>query len=90
VTPENIAAMVALVSYFKDLGVLGGLVYLIHQLQTGSLVTRKHHEDVVEDRDTQIAKAEAREAEWRRVALGQTTVLEEAMPLVREQRRGKS
>lgn len=68
-TPEQLAALISLGSLLKDLGAIGGLLVLIWLILDGRLVTRGHLNDVTAGKDAEIAKAEAREAEWRRLAV---------------------
>lgn len=67
-TPEQIAGLGSLLWTLKDLGAFGGLGLLVWLLLTGRVVTRGHLNDVVGGKNAEIAKAEAREAEWARLA----------------------
>jgi hypothetical protein len=67
-TPEQIAGLGSLLWTLKDLGAFGGLGLLVWLLLTGRVVTRGHLIDVVAGKNAEIAKAEAREAEWARLA----------------------
>lgn len=67
-TAEQLGALISLGSVLKDLGAIGGLLVLIWLLLEGRLVTRGHLNDVVAGKNAEIAKAEAREAEWARLA----------------------
>lgn len=80
-TPEQIAALISLGSLIKDLGAIGGLLFLIWLLMEGRLVTKGHLNDVVASERAATAKAEAREAEWRRLATRGTDEI--AAPLAR-------
>lgn len=64
-SPEEI---VSLGWALKDLGAFGGLGLIVWLLLTGRVVTRGHLNDVVASERAQTAKAEAREAEWARLA----------------------
>lgn len=67
--PEAAAGLLALLAQLRDLGAYGGLGFLVWLLMTGRVVTRGHLNDVVAGKNAEIAKAEAREAEWRRLAV---------------------
>lgn len=73
-TPEQIAAVGTVLAWLKDAGVLGAALLFIRMLLTGEIVTRR-----------ELEKAEAREAEWRRLALRGTDEL--VIPLTQEVRR---
>lgn len=67
--PEAAAGFLSLLALLRDLGAYGGLGLLVWLLLTGRIVTRGHLNDVVAGKNAEIAKAEAREAEWRRLAV---------------------
>ncbi len=83
-TPEGAAGLLAILSTLKDAGAFGVLGMGIWLLLTSRLVTRGHLNDVVAGKNAEIAKAEAREAEWRRLAVrGADEIIP---PLVRDTR----
>lgn len=85
-SPEQLGALLSLGSIIKDLGAIGGLLVLIWLLLDGRLVTRGHLNDVVASERTQAAKAEAREAEWKRLATrGADEIIPPLASAVREQ-----
>lgn len=67
-TPDTAAGLISTLSLLKDLGAYGVLGAGIWLLLTGRVVTRGHLNDVVAAERAQVAKAEAREAEWARIA----------------------
>lgn len=67
-TPETAAGFISLLSLLKDLGAFGVLGAGFWLLLSGRLVTRGHLNDVVAGKNAEIAKAEARESEWARLA----------------------
>ncbi len=73
-TPEQIAALGTLLVWLKDAGMLGAALLFIRMLLSGEIVTRR-----------ELDKAEAREAEWKRLALRGTDEL--IIPLTQEGRR---
>ncbi len=83
-TPDNAAALLALLSTIKDVGAFGVLGMGVWLLLTSRIVTRGHLNDVVAGKNAEITKAEAREAEWRRLAVrGADEIIP---PLVRDAR----
>lgn len=68
-TPESAAGLLAVLSTLKDVGAFGVLGMGCWLLLTSRIVTRGHLNDVVAGKNAEIAKAEAREAEWRRLAV---------------------
>ena len=85
-TPEQLAGLLSLGSLLKDLGALGVLLLLVWLLLDGRLVTRGHLNDVVAGKNAEIAKSEAREAEWRRLATrGAEEIIPPLASAVREQ-----
>jgi hypothetical protein len=84
VNPDQISGLAALLLTLKDLGAFGGLGLLVWLVLTGRMVTRGHLNDVVAGKNAEIAKAEAREGEWRRLAVrGANEIIP---PLVQEAR----
>ncbi len=73
-TPEQIGAFASALGFLKDAGVLGAALLFIRMLLTGEIVTRR-----------ELEKAEAREAEWRRLAMRGTDEL--VIPLTQEVRK---
>jgi hypothetical protein len=69
VTPDSAAGLLAVLSTLKDVGAFGVLGMGCWLLLTSRIVTRGHLDDVVAGKNAEIAKAEAREAEWRRLAV---------------------
>lgn len=67
--PETVAGLVSTLTLLRDLGAYGGLGLLVWLLLTGRVITRGHLNDVVAGKNAEIAKSEAREAEWRRLAV---------------------
>lgn len=65
---ESASGLLSLLALLRDLGAYGGLGLLVWLLLTGRVVTRGHLNDVVAGKNAEIAKAEAREAEWARSA----------------------
>lgn len=68
-TPEQVGGLLSLLSLLRDLGAYGVLGVGCWLLLTGRVVTREHLNDVLAGKNAEIAKAEAREAEWRRLAV---------------------
>ena len=67
--PDQIAGVASLLLTVKDVGAFGVLGMGCWLLLTSRIVTRGHLNDVVAGKNAEIAKAEAREAEWRRLAV---------------------
>jgi hypothetical protein len=88
-TPEQLAALGTVAAFLKDLGVLGAALIFIRMLLRGEIVTQKQHDDMKAEKDAQLAKSEARESEWKRVAQGLTETSRELTPEVREVLRAK-
>lgn len=85
-TPEAIAGIVSLLSLLKDLGALGILGMGFWLVLDGRLVTRGHLNDVVAAERASTAKAEAREAEWHRLAVrGADDIIPPLVTATREQ-----
>ena len=83
-TPEGAAGLLAILSTMKDVGAFGVLGVGVWLLLTSRIVTRGHFNDVVAGKNAEILKAEAREAEWRRLAVrGADEIIP---PLVRDVR----
>ena len=74
-----------LIEYAKQQGPLVVLLALnIWALSTGWVVTRGHHQELIEEKDEQIRKGELREVELKRIAAGLTDVLTDVSPIVRK------
>jgi hypothetical protein len=84
VSPEGAAGLLAVLGTMKDIGAFSVLGVGVWLLLTSRIVTRGHLNDVVAGKNAEIAKAEAREAEWRRLAVrGADEIIP---PLVRDAR----
>lgn len=68
-TPEAAAGLLSTLNLLKDLGAYGVLGAGFWLLLTGRLVTRGHLNDVVQAERQAKLDAQAREAEWRRLAV---------------------
>lgn len=71
------AGLLSLLSYFKDASALAGLVFVVWLFLSDRIVTRRHMDERLAERDIWLE-------EWKRVALGMAEAAKELAPDARE------